>query len=68
MLKNQGYLPNLVSKTEIIRSDAFKGAFETREIVPMVERVAEPDWQGDIIMVVISGSLTRGGVLGQAGS
>ena len=56
-LKVQGYLPNLISKIEIIGSDVFKGIFETWEIVPMVERVAEPDWQGDIILVVIWGSL-----------
>ena len=56
-LKVQGYLPNLISKIEIIGSDAFKGIFETWEIVPMVERIAEPDWQGDIILVVIWGSL-----------
>jgi hypothetical protein len=35
-LKVQGYLPNLISKIEIIGSDAFKGIFETWEIVPMV--------------------------------
>ena len=33
-LKVRGYLPNLISKIEIIGNDAFKGIFETREIVP----------------------------------
>jgi hypothetical protein len=35
-LEVQGYLPGLISKIEIIRSDVYKGTFETREIVPMV--------------------------------
>ena len=58
-LKVQGYLPNLIGKTEIIRSEVFKRifSFQTSEIVPLVERVAKPDWQGDIVMVVIQGSL-----------
>ncbi|MHB8093278.1 MAG: hypothetical protein ACYDH8_17025 [Syntrophales bacterium] len=58
-MKVQGYLPNLIGKTEIIGSDVFKRifSFQTTEIVPLVEWVAKPDWQGDIVMVVIQGSL-----------
>jgi len=53
----QGYLPNLISKIEIIRSDAFEGIFDIQSILPMIERLVAPDWESDIVIVVIYGSL-----------
>jgi len=53
----QAYLPNLIQDTEIIRSDAFQGIFDTRRILPMIERIVKPDWESDIVLVVIYGSL-----------
>ena len=45
MLKSPGYLPNLISKIEIIGSDVFKGIFETWEIVPMAMLNIGPRWE-----------------------
>jgi len=58
-LKVQCYLPNLIAKTEIIRCETFERifSFQYSEIVPLIERVADPDWQSDVVMVVIQGSL-----------
>ena len=53
----QGYLPNLIGKIEIVRSDAFKGIFNFQDILPMVESAVRPDWEREIVMVVIYGSL-----------
>ena len=55
--KIQGYLPNLIHDIEIMRSDAFKGVFDTREILSMIERTTKPHWESDIVLVVIYGSL-----------
>lgn len=53
----QGYLPNLVRNIEIIRTDAFTGTLYTWEVLPLVERTVEPDWEDDIILVVSDGEL-----------
>ena len=53
----QEYLPNLIHDREIIRTEAFRGIFDTRSILPMIEGMAEPDWDKDIVVVVIYGSL-----------
>ncbi|MDZ7696534.1 MAG: hypothetical protein U5R49_06290 [Deltaproteobacteria bacterium] len=53
----QMYLPGLITQAEIIRSEAFKGFFDTLEIVPTIERLLRPDWKRDIIFVVIQGAL-----------
>jgi hypothetical protein len=39
----QEYLPNLVHEIEIIRTDVFKGTFQTWSIPPMIERTVEPE-------------------------
>ena len=51
------YLPNLVGNIEIISSNAFKGIFETWEVLPLIDEVIKPDWERDIVIVVINGSL-----------
>ena len=53
----QGYLPNLVHDVGVIRTEAFNGVFSTWEILPKIERVAKPDWEHDIVLVVIQGSV-----------
>lgn len=53
----QWYLPNLIGNIEIIRSDTFKGIFDFQEILPMIERVVKSDWEREIVLVVIYGSL-----------
>ena len=53
----QGYLPNLIGKIEIVRNDAFMGIFDCQDIIPMVESAVRPDWEREIVMVVIEGSL-----------
>ncbi len=53
----QGYLPNLISKIEVVRNDAFKGIFDFQYILPMVESAVRPDWEREIVVVVIEGSL-----------
>ena len=53
----QGYLPNLIRKIEIVRNDAFRGIFDFQDILPMVESAVRPDWEREIVVVVIEGSL-----------
>ena len=53
----QGYLPNLIHDIEVIRANAFSGIFYTWEILPKIERTIEPDWENDIVLVVIQGEL-----------
>jgi len=48
----QRYLPNLIYNMKIIRTDAFRGTFETWSILPMIERMVEPDWDKDIVLIV----------------
>ncbi len=56
-IKIKGYLPNLIHKAEITRTDDFIGIFQTWDILPKIERIAKPNWDNDIVMVVIQGSL-----------
>jgi len=58
----QGYLPNLIGNIEIVRSKAFQGIFETWHILAMIERMVKPDWDNEIVLVVIYGSLYFGEV------
>ena len=53
----QEYLPNLVNSIEINSSNVFKGIFETWEVLPMIDEIIKPDWERDIVIVVIYGSL-----------
>ena len=53
----QEYLPNLVDSIEINNSNTFKGIFETWEVLPMIEEIIKPNWERDIVIVVIYGSL-----------
>lgn len=53
----QGYLPNLIGNIEIVSSDTFKGIFYMQEILYMIERAVKPDWEREIVLVVIYGSL-----------
>ena len=51
------YLPNLVDSIEINSNNAFKGIFETWEVLPMIDEIIKPDWERDIVIVVIYGTL-----------
>jgi hypothetical protein len=53
----QVYLPNLIGNIEIIRTDTFKGIFYIQEILPMIEGAIKPDWEREIVLVVIYRSL-----------
>ena len=55
--KMKGYLPNLIGKIEIVRNDAFRGIFDFQDILPRVESAVRPDWEREIVVVVIEGSL-----------
>ncbi len=55
--KIQLYLPNLLHNTDIIRTEEFRGIFDTQSILPMINRIVTPEWDKDIILVVITGSL-----------
>jgi len=43
-IKIKGYLPNLIHKAEITRTDDFIGIFQTWDILPKIERIAKPNW------------------------
>ena len=53
----QGHLPNLVHDVQVINTEAFNGVFSTWEVLPKIEKVAKPDWEHDIVLVVIHGSV-----------
>jgi len=53
----QLYVPNLIYNIEIIRSQEFRGHFDLLDILPKIERIIKPEWDKDIVVVVINGSL-----------
>jgi len=53
----QGYLPNLIQNVDIVRTEAFVGISEVRDARSKVERIIKPDWERDVVFVVIQGSL-----------
>lgn len=53
----QQFLPRLVTSIEIVRTDVFTGTFQLSSVPRIIERTAEPDWEQEIVFVVIDGSL-----------
>lgn len=53
----QGYLPNLIQNVDIVRTEAFVGIFQVWDARSKVVRIIKPDWERDVVFVVIQGSL-----------
>jgi len=51
------YLPNLIQDIEMVRTEAFVGTFQVWDVHSRIERIGKPNWQGDIVLVLIYGSL-----------
>jgi len=51
------YLPNLIQDIEVVRTEAFVGTFQVWDVHSRIERIGKPDWERDIVFVVIHGSL-----------
>lgn len=53
----QYYLPNLIQDTEVVRTEAFVGTYHIWDARSRIERIGKPDWERDIVLVVIHASL-----------
>lgn len=53
----QGYLPKLIQNVDIVRTEALVGIFQVWDARSRIERVIQPDWERDVVFVVIRGSL-----------
>jgi len=51
------YLPNLIQDIEMVRTEAFVGTFQVWDVHSRIERIVKPNWEGDIVLVLIYGSL-----------
>lgn len=51
------YFPSLITTYDLVESKALVGVFKAEKIVETAQRIAQPNWESDIVFMALSGPI-----------